>query len=264
MKTILCLICIIASVGGFAAHGQVGTITGSWRQGDTIINHACMLLADGRVAMNETRYVSAEDLAKRCSTGLRITSKGAFEEPESIVVLFGLKSNARLEGIQAVGWQEYWFADTSALTINRVTKILELKDNEQLAKVIAATSLWNLKNQDEIEGFKDGVADGYSVEVELFSEGHSKQLHYSNPDAYDQNENLQFRAALHKLLADLGLSSDKFVYGLSELTKVRLPSANKKQNEAEQAGADQPATKPADKVPAKDQPSTPTPKGLPR
>ncbi len=33
---------------------------------------------------------------------------------------------------------------------------------------------------------------------------------------------------------------------------------------AEQAGADQPATKPADKVPAKGQPSTPTPKGGPR
>jgi len=33
---------------------------------------------------------------------------------------------------------------------------------------------------------------------------------------------------------------------------------------AEQAGADQPATKPADNVPAKDQPSTPTPKDLPR
>jgi len=34
--------------------------------------------------------------------------------------------------------------------------------------------------------------------------------------------------------------------------------------EAEQAGAGQPATKPAEKVPAKDQPSTPTPKVVPR
>ena len=33
---------------------------------------------------------------------------------------------------------------------------------------------------------------------------------------------------------------------------------------AEQAGADQPATKPADKPPVKDQPSTPTPKVVPR
>lgn len=33
---------------------------------------------------------------------------------------------------------------------------------------------------------------------------------------------------------------------------------------AEQAGADQPATKPADKPPVKDQPSTPTPKDGPR
>jgi len=37
-----------------------------------------------------------------------------------------------------------------------------------------------------------------------------------------------------------------------------------KAEESEQAGADQPATKPADKVPAKDQPSTPTPKVVPR
>ena len=34
--------------------------------------------------------------------------------------------------------------------------------------------------------------------------------------------------------------------------------------EAEQAGADQPATQPADKLPVKDQPSTPTSKGGPR
>jgi hypothetical protein len=36
------------------------------------------------------------------------------------------------------------------------------------------------------------------------------------------------------------------------------------QREVEQAGADQPATKPADKPPVKDQPSTPTSKDLPR
>ena len=36
------------------------------------------------------------------------------------------------------------------------------------------------------------------------------------------------------------------------------------EEEAEQAGADQPATRPADKAPAKDQPSTPTPKDAPR
>jgi hypothetical protein len=35
-------------------------------------------------------------------------------------------------------------------------------------------------------------------------------------------------------------------------------------NEGEQAGAGQPATQPADKVPVKDQPSTPTPKDAPR
>jgi hypothetical protein len=37
-----------------------------------------------------------------------------------------------------------------------------------------------------------------------------------------------------------------------------------KPTNAEPAGADQPATKPADKAPSKDQPSTPTPKGGPR
>ena len=40
--------------------------------------------------------------------------------------------------------------------------------------------------------------------------------------------------------------------------------ASQNASKAGQAGADQPATKPADKVPANDQPSTPTPKDAPR
>ncbi len=40
--------------------------------------------------------------------------------------------------------------------------------------------------------------------------------------------------------------------------------ADRTKTKAEQAGADQAATKPADQVPAKVQPSTPTPKDLPR
>lgn len=63
--------------------------------------------------------------------------------------------------------------------------------------------LWKLKNQSEIEGFKTRVADGYSVEVELFAGGKRKTLRYSNPEAYEQVENLQFRAALHLLLSNL-------------------------------------------------------------
>ncbi|MBK1884239.1 hypothetical protein JIN85_17600 [Luteolibacter pohnpeiensis] len=157
--------------------------------------------------------------------------------PTTIVILIGLKSNARLEGIPLTGWREYWFADTSALTINRVTKFLELGSVETITKVISDTPLWNLKDQKEIDGFKFQVVDGYSVEVELFSGGKSKCLRYSNPDAYEQVENLQFRAALHKLLADLELSSDEFVYGSNELDGAELPTSQK--NQAKQGVAPQ-------------------------
>jgi hypothetical protein len=50
-----------------------------------------------------------------------------------------------------------------------------------------------------------------------------------------------------------------------KFTKADFATLKKKLKlNVEQAGADQPATKPADKVPAKIQPSTPTPKDLPR
>ena len=50
------------------------------------------------------------------------------------------------------------------------------------------------------------------------------------------------------------------------LLAAKLVSESKRstKQEAEQAGADQPATKPADKAPVKDQPSTPTSKDGPR
>jgi len=48
------------------------------------------------------------------------------------------------------------------------------------------------------------------------------------------------------------------------LYKKQSDLLNERSKEGEQAGADQPATKPADKVTPKDQPSTPTPKDAPR
>ena len=48
------------------------------------------------------------------------------------------------------------------------------------------------------------------------------------------------------------------------LSKEELDLFNERAKKGEQAGADQPATKPADKPPVKDQPSTPTPKVGPR
>jgi len=45
---------------------------------------------------------------------------------------------------------------------------------------------------------------------------------------------------------------------------IKTMEARPMNNKGEQAGADQPATKPADKAPAKDQPSTPTSKDGPR
>ena len=48
------------------------------------------------------------------------------------------------------------------------------------------------------------------------------------------------------------------------LTKRLAAFENGQKQEAQQAGADQPATKPADKPPVKDQPSTPTSKDCPR
>jgi hypothetical protein len=244
----------LIAISGFATllSGQVEAITGVWRQGDPINNQACTLLSFGRIAMNETRHLSTEDLAKRCSTGLRLTMKGEFEEPTSIVVLIQLKSFVRLEGIPLTGWREYWFVDTSALTVNRVTKILELVDSEKIAKVISESPLWNLKTQREIADFELRVLGGYNVEVELFSGGRSKSLQYSNPDEYEQVENLQFRAGIHKLLSDLKLSSDKFVYGLNDLKDVELPSAPK--NHANKSGPGQPATSPQSDLDGGDKP----------
>ena len=52
---------------------------------------------------------------------------------------------------------------------------------------------------------------------------------------------------------------------LAEWIDVRIEEIESDiDNKAEQAGADQPATKPADKPPVKDQPSTPTSKDGPR
>jgi hypothetical protein len=51
---------------------------------------------------------------------------------------------------------------------------------------------------------------------------------------------------------------------LIDLEKLEIKLVPPETEKAEQAGADQPATKPADKVPAKVQPSTPTPKDRPR
>lgn len=213
--------------------GQIGPVSGTWRHGDSVNNRSFTLLMNGRIAMNETRFLPAEKLAKRCSTGVRVTSKGAFGEPVSIVILFDLWLNTNLKRVPAAGWREYWFADQSALTINRVTKFLELKDEKKLGQTITKSPLWTLKSQHEIEGFKFGTVDGYSVEVELFSGGRSKHLSYSNPDSYPEKENLQFRTALHNLLGDLGLSSDGFVDGLNELNLNPSDDSNDKENSSE-------------------------------
>lgn len=225
---------------------QVGPVTGIWHVGDPATNRTVILLKNARIAMEETRSYSTKELASRCSTGMRISSKGAFGEPESFVILFDFKSGVDPDpaGKSAIGWHEYWFGDTSALTINRVTKVLELDNRKALVEAITMSPLWTLKGQREIEGFEFRFVDGYSVEVELFSGGRSKRLHYSNPDSYEQNENLQFRAALHKLLSDLGLSSAGFVFELDELADVVLPSYD--EDQAEQ-GAD-------DQLPARDEP----------
>ena len=65
---------------------------------------------------------------------------------------------------------------------------------------------------------------------------------------------------------DLGEKRDKNLSDLfhqchSLITQMRIADEKR---QAEQAGAGQPATKPADKPPVKDQPSTPTSKDLPR
>ena len=50
----------------------------------------------------------------------------------------------------------------------------------------------------------------------------------------------------------------------SETIDLKFKIIDPSKSESEQAGADQPATKPADKAPVKDQPTTPTPKDSPR
>lgn len=72
--------------------------------------------------------------------------------------------------------------------------------------------------------------------------------------------NIKLGEALNEITKQLNIDW-KIEKGRIVFTDVVAP---KNENPSEQAGADQPATKPADKAPVKDQPSTPTPKGGPR
>jgi len=85
--------------------------------------------------------------------------------------------------------------------------------------------------------------------------------HEENPKEIPQVDPVATRAwGLVKSYIEKG-EKDKALEALAFLQKRVSPILTK---EAEPAGSDQPATKPADKSPVKDQPSTPTPKDGPR
>jgi hypothetical protein len=81
----------------------------------------------------------------------------------------------------------------------------------------------------------------------------------ANPVTIYQNKKCFQESVPHK--PKIEIMGDHILIDDGQSSFVVIPQSKP---QAEQAGADQPATKPADKVPAKDQPSTPTSKDGPR
>ncbi|MFC4994785.1 hypothetical protein [Rubritalea tangerina] len=183
----------------------------SWST-DIIRNGKETALSNSMIAHLETAFMSAEDLAKKCSTGIRISVKISHFKPTQLVVLNDYKSNLKLQPIPCIGWREYSHIDTNAMTLNRTTKVLDQDSLKNSPKLIGTSDLWKVLNQEEIPDFNLTYNGGDSVIVELFADGKFKKLVYSNPSLYPQKQNLEFRKALHNLLTELKIETSGIVY----------------------------------------------------
>jgi hypothetical protein len=234
MKLCIATVFVFNAIGALAEVQPVGEPSAP---GDSIGRESMVLLSDGRIALKEVRSLDARTLAKRCDCGVRVVSDPAFGEPHSFVMLFGYKSHAKLRGIEEIAWREYFYEDSIALTLNRVTKFIPVLERKKLEATIRSSDLWKIVDQDEIPDFKFSVADGYQLTVQLFHKGKLKELSYSNPESYPQPENRTFLVQLGRLLADLGSSPDGLIC-VQHADRAAAPACDHPDGSPRHAGLD--------------------------